>query len=101
MWLIIGLTVGAVLLALILSVRSRNIAVKWYDWLVGGSGLGLLLFTIQNFTASFAEHEEAAARNFLRLFGTPAVILLTIFFLLIWYRWRAITHSSRDKAPEL
>lgn len=100
MWFIIGLIIGASLLTLVLWVRSRKIAVKRYDWLVGASGLGLLLFAIQNFTASFAEHEGVAAWNFLWMFGAPALILLAVFFLLLWYRRSSAANPSSFKQTE-
>jgi hypothetical protein len=93
MWLIFGLVVGAGLVALILWLRSREIAVTWYEWLIGILGLLLVLFTLQNFIASFAEHEEVAAWTFLWIFGVPAVVLLAIASLLPWLRYRK-TKSS-------
>ena len=87
-WLIIGLVVGAGLMALVLWLRRRKITVTWYEWLVGAIGLLLLLFTIQNFTASFAEHEPIAAWRFLLVFGLPSAILLAIACLLPWWRHR-------------
>lgn len=97
MWFFIGLTIGASLLTLFLQVRSRKIAVKPYDWIIGGSGLALLLFAIQNFTASFAEHEDTAAWNFLWMFGTPGIVLLATAFFLPWNRHRAGTTSASSK----
>ena len=88
MWLLIGLIFGAGLLALVLWLRSRKVAVTWYEWLIGIPGLLLLLFTIQNFSASLAEHEEIAAWRFLLVFGLPAIILLAIASLLPWLRHR-------------
>lgn len=58
---LIGLVIGAGLLALVPWLRSRRIVVTWYEWLIGAIGLLLLLFTIHDFFASFAEHEEYAA----------------------------------------
>ena len=88
MWLIIALIIGAGLMALVLWLRSRRILVTWYEWLIGALGLLLLLFTIQNFIASFAEHEPTAAWRFLWMFGVPAVILLVVACLLPWWRHR-------------
>ncbi|MFC2026588.1 dehalogenase [Chloroflexota bacterium] len=88
MWLIIGLVTGAGLLALILWLRSRGIAVTWYEWLIGAMGLLLMLFTIQNFTASFAEYEKRAAWTFLWMFGLPAMVMFAIACLLPWLRHR-------------
>lgn len=91
MWFVIGLIIGAGLLVLALWLRSRKIAVRWYEWLIGLIGLILLLFTIQNFSASFAEHEEFAAWTFLWVFGLPAIILLAIACLLPWLRYRKVS----------
>ena len=91
MWLIIGLVIGAGLLALVFWLRSRRIVVKWYEWLFGVIGLGLILFTAQNFDASLAEHEEIAAWMFLPVFGLPSIILLAIASLLTWRRHRKVS----------
>ena len=88
MWLIIALIIGAGLMALVLWLRSRRILVTWYEWLIGALGLLLLLFTIQNFIASFAEHEATAAWTFLWMLGVPAILLLAIACLLPWWRHR-------------
>ncbi len=39
MWLVIGILVGVLLLAVINWTRSKNIAVAWYTWLIGLVGL--------------------------------------------------------------
>ncbi len=97
MWLIMGLIFGAGLVALFLWLRSRGIVVTWYEWLIGALGLLLLLFTIQNFVASFAEHEPTAAWRFLLVFGVPAIILLAIACLLPWWRRRRSASSSSSE----
>ena len=86
MWFIIGLILGSALLALILFLRTRNIAVKWYEWLIGAIGLLMLLFTILNFSGSLAEHENFAAWTFLWLSGVPSIILIGISLFLPWRR---------------
>jgi len=88
MWFIIGLVVGAVLLALVVWLRSRDIKVTWYEWLIGVVGLLLLLFTIQNFAGSFIELEPTAAWMFLLVTGLPALILLAVAWQLAWRRHR-------------
>ncbi|MBA7468401.1 hypothetical protein ES707_03650 [subsurface metagenome] len=88
MWFIIGLVAGATLLALVPWLRSRDIKVTWYEWLIGVIGLALLLFTIQNFVGSFAELEPTAAWMFLLVTGLPALILLTVAWQLAWRRHR-------------
>ena len=78
MWLVIGLIVGAGLLWLVQWMKSKNMAFKWYEWLLGVIGLAMLLFTIQNFFGSQAELEPKAASMFLLVTGLPAVILLVL-----------------------
>ena len=88
MWLIIGLVAGAAVLGLIIWMRSKDITVKWYEWLIGAIGLVLLLFTIQNFAGSLAELESMAANMFLLVTGLPAFILLAVAWKLIAGRER-------------
>ncbi len=89
MWLIIGLIAGAAVLGLVIWMRSRNIAIKWYEGLIGALGLVALLFTIQNFAGSLAELESTAANMFLLVTGLPALILLAVAWQLIARRQRA------------
>ena len=89
MWLIIGLIAGAAVLGLVLWLRGRDVAVKWYEWLIGAIGLVLLLFTIQNFAGSLAELEGTAANMFLLVSGLPAIILLAVSWQLVARRQRA------------
>ena len=93
MWFFIGLILGMGLLSLLLWLRSRRIVVKWYEWLIGIAGLGLLLFTVHDFFASLAEYEEFAAWTFLWVFGVPAIILLAIASLLPWRRHSKLKSS--------
>ena len=89
MWFIIGVIAGGIVLAVALWLRSRNIAVTWYEWLIGIVGFILLLFTIQNFAAAFAEIEPGAAWKYWLVMGIPAFILLGIAWQLVARRQRA------------
>ncbi len=89
MWFIIGIVLGAALLALALWLKGRDIKVTWYEWLIGVIGLLLLLFTIQNFAGSFIELEPTAAYMFLLVTGLPALILLAVSWQLVARRQRA------------
>jgi hypothetical protein len=89
MWLIIGLIAGAAALGLVLWMRGKDVAVKWYEWLIGALGLVLLLFTIQNFVGSIAEIESTAANMFLLVTGLPAIILMAVSWQLVARRQRA------------
>ncbi len=88
MWLLIGLILGAGLLALILWLRSRKMTLKWYEWLIGAVGIGIIFYMIRNISGSLADNEARAALTFLWLFGVPAIVLLAIAWLLPWRRYR-------------
>lgn len=86
MWLIIGLIIGAGLLAWVYWIRERHVKITWYEWLLGIIGLMVLLFAIENFTKFLAEHETRAAWRFLLIAGLPSLMLLSLYFLLPWRR---------------
>lgn len=88
MWLLIGLVIGAGLMALRLWLRKREITLKWYEWVIGVAGIGVLFYMIRNVSGSFADNEAKAAVTFLWLFGAPAIVLLAISWLLPWRRHR-------------
>lgn len=89
LWFIIALVLGVGLTSLVVWIRSRDITVKWYEWLITAIGLVLLLFTIQNFTTAFAELESQAPWMFLLILGLPALILLAVVWQLVARRKRA------------
>lgn len=83
MWLVIGLVLGALLIWLVSFMKSKGMAFKWYEWIIGLIGMALLLFTVQNFFGSQAELEPKAANMFLLVTGLPALILLAITWQLV------------------
>ena len=89
MWFIIALVLGIGVAWLVMFLRSRNIKVTWYEWLIGVVGLLVLLFTIQNFVTAFAEVEPKAAWLFLPVVGLPAILLLVVAWRLVARRQRA------------
>ncbi|ACZ61271.1 hypothetical protein [Dehalococcoides mccartyi] len=78
MWFLIGIAIGAAVLGIVALLRTKKIALTWYEWVLGIIGMGLLLFTLQNFFGSFAELESKAAYVFLIIPGIPAVIMLAL-----------------------
>ena len=87
--LLSGLVLGAIVLALVQWLRSRDIAVKWYEWLIGAGALVLLVFSIQNFFGSRAETEFGIANLYLLVMSLPAIVLGAVATLLVWRRQRA------------
>ena len=78
MWFVIALILGGLVGAFALWMRSKDMNLAWYTWLIGIVGLFLLLFTIQNYVGSVNEFESSAASMFLLVLGIPAVILLAV-----------------------
>ena len=89
MWFWIALAVGLLVGALIFWLRSRDISLTWYVWLIGAVGLILLLFTIQNYIGSVAEFEDTAANMFLLVMGLPAIVLLAVAGILSYRRLKS------------
>ncbi len=85
---VIGIVFGAGLLLLVLWLRMRGIAVRWYEWLMGALGLLLLIWAVHDFFGSLAESNEYAAQTLLWVLGVPALILLGLVFFLVWRRQR-------------
>jgi hypothetical protein len=93
----IGIIIGLALLYLVFWLNSKKIAVKWYEWLIGASGLLILVWAVHDFFASMAEHNETAALTFLWILGIPAFVLLVLPTFLAWKRYmraKRIQHVS-------
>ena len=52
---VIGFVLGIALLALVLWLRSKKIAVRWYEWLLGALGALFLFWAVHDYFASVAE----------------------------------------------
>ena len=78
MWFVIALILGGLVGAFALWMRSKDMKMAWYTWLIGIVGLFLLLFTIQNYVGSVNEFESSAASMFLVVMGIPSVVLLAV-----------------------
>ena len=78
MWFVIALILGGLVGALALWMRSKDMKMAWYTWLIRIVGLFLLLFTIQNYVGSVNEFESSAASMFLLVLGIPSVVLLAV-----------------------
>ncbi len=85
-----GLIIGAVITALVLWLRGRDIVVKWYDWLIGVIGLVLLVFGIWHYFGSLAENFAFAGMMGLLIFGVIGLVLMAVSWQLIARRQRAV-----------
>lgn len=88
MWFIIGVVLGIGLTALAFWMRSKDVNLTWYEWLMGVVGLFLLIFTIQNFIGSLIELDSSAAWRYWLVTGIPSIILLVVTWQLAWARRR-------------
>ncbi|MDW7673323.1 MAG: hypothetical protein SCK28_02180 [Bacillota bacterium] len=81
LWLFFGIVIGYILSVLVSKVKAGQLAVKWYQWVLGVLGTVLLLFTIQNYLAlKNLEFNAKAASYTWSVFGLPALVM----FALIW-----------------
>lgn len=82
-FMLIGIIVTAGLFSLILWLRKRNIKLTWYEWLIGGTGLLLLLIAIQHVFGALSEFFSYAAWMGFLMVGLPALVLLAVAWQLI------------------
>ena len=84
-WLIYGLLLGAGVFWL---ATNGKVKFRWYEWVLAVLGIILILFAIQNYSASQFEYEPRAAGIMIWLFGLPGLILAVIAGVLAWMRAR-------------
>lgn len=82
-FMLIGVLVAVAVYAAINWLRSRNIKVDWYEWLIGIVGLILLLIAVQHYFGASSELFSFAAWTGLAIIGVPAIILLVVAWQLI------------------
>jgi uncharacterized membrane protein len=70
-WLFAGLVIGVLFFWL---ATTDKVSLKWYEWVLLVLGVILLLFSIQNYSASIEEIESRAATFLLLMFGLPGLI---------------------------
>lgn len=72
------------------ATRDNKINLKWYEWVLGVTGVALLFFTIQNFVTGFREFAPKASMVFLMVTGIPSVILIGLAWRLSSMRKRTV-----------
>ena len=82
-WLIAGLVLGAAIFWL---ATGSQVKLTWYEWVIGVLGIILILFAIQNYSASQVELEAKAAGLLLLIFGLPGLILAVVAGVLAFMR---------------
>ncbi|AHB14173.1 hypothetical protein [Dehalococcoides mccartyi] len=82
-FVVIGALIAVGLYALTGWLRSHNIKVNWYEWLIGIIGVVLLLVAVQHYFGASVELFSFAAWMGLAIIGVPALILLVIAWQLV------------------
>jgi uncharacterized membrane protein len=90
-WLILGLLMGA---GIYWMATQKKFKVTWYEWVLAILGAMLLLFAIQNFSASQFELEPRAGSIMLWMFGLPGLVLMALAAVLCWMHSRKETTVS-------
>lgn len=88
-FMLIGAVIAVALYALISWLRRRDVSVTWYEWLIGGAGLVLLLVATQHFFGAMSELFSYAAWMGLLVIGLPALILLAVAWQLVVRKQKA------------
>lgn len=79
-WAAIAVVLAIGMMLFVQWANRRNIKITWYDWLIGLLGLAILLFSIQNFVASYIEDEPQAALMFLLFPGLIGLLLMGVAY---------------------
>ncbi|AAW39257.1 MAG: dehalogenase [Dehalococcoides mccartyi] len=87
--LITGAILGAAITLLVSWLRSKNIGLKWYEWLMSLVGLALVIMAIQHFMGSQIEMYMTAGWFGALAMGIPALILFVIVWRLVAVRQKA------------
>jgi hypothetical protein len=86
MWFFAGILLAVALILTVLWLRSRKIAVTWYEWLLAALGLALLLIALPNYFAASSGYEPTAPGMFLLVFGLPGILFYIIAAALVSWR---------------
>lgn len=65
-------------------VVHKGIAVKWYEWVLGGIALLLLTITVQHYFGSMNEYEPTAAWMGVLVLGILTLLFAGVTFQLVW-----------------
>lgn len=83
LWLILGILIGCVVFYLVSKAKAGEISIKWYQWVLGFMGTGLILFALQNYIAlGSREFFSEAAPYVWTIFGLPGLILIALIWVI-------------------
>ncbi|MCL2475338.1 MAG: dehalogenase [Chloroflexi bacterium] len=82
----VGVVFTMAVAAAVALIIVKKVSVRWWEWLIFGIGVALLIFTVQNFIMAFGEQEPQAAWMFWLFTGLPALIIIAIPAILVFKR---------------
>ena len=85
-WTLFTIILVAILTLLVVYVFNKKIRVCWWEWVLFGIGILLLVFALQNTFGAAAEGESKAGFMFLWTLGIPALILIVVPAVLVQRR---------------
>jgi len=91
-----GMLIGMAVLGLVVFIVVKSIPVRWYEWLLGTLGFGLLLFSLQNTISAGQEYWPGAPLIFFLVFGIPALLMIGIAIGLSVFRILKSNHANTE-----
>ncbi len=88
LWFIGTLIIGGAIVWLVLWLRKRRIAVRWWEWLIGAVGLLAIVLAIQHLQGSMAEGYPQAGWMGALAMAIPGLVMLLLVNQLVMRRYR-------------
>jgi len=88
-WTLFTIVLVVALTHLAVLAINKKISVRWWEWVLFGAGVLLLVFTLQNFVGAQLEGESKPAWMFLWTLGIPALILIATPAVLVFMRGKS------------
>jgi hypothetical protein len=93
---LIGLALGMAIIFVAIGLNLAHLPLRWYEWLLAVIGSLFLLFAVQNFQATRAEHwSEGTPLTFLLTFGLPGIGLIIVTAALVIWRYLQMKKPSQ------
>lgn len=84
-----GLMVGAGAGVFAMWLAQKKLGIRWYEWLMGGLAVILLILAVQHYFGSLTEYEPTAGWIGALMYGGLGIFLAAVAWQFIWRRSRA------------
>ena len=85
----IGIVTGVALTLVVTWLIKKYQSLRWYEWAIGGLGVGAVIAAVQHYFGSIREFEEKSAWIGALVFGLIALLLFALAWQLIARRQKA------------